>query len=914
MEKSRINLKMSSYGAIGVEEDLDPLLDEVPIRAPGRPISRTRAFSASSLGRASPSRQPYLFSGGIGLREESLLSLHSEDDLHREHNNALRYRLYNRLDPGGETLVMPNHVFPSGLFSILPFEELKDNSGKQGSIVTIFSIWNTMMGTSLLAMPWALQQAGLVGGIVIMLALAGLCFYTAYIVIESPKRMHLSAADIQTAEFSDVCREYLGKTGEMLAVVFSIIVLIGGVIVYWVLMSNFLYYTGAVVYEALQPNSTTIPVMENKTFTCDVYCPEEAMWTKPPKDPFFDQDEWNFDKFWTLQGTVPIYLAFALFPLMNFKSPTFFTKFNVLGTVSVMYLLIFVFSKLLECGVNMDFNNPKSIHYVQLFNWHFPALSGTLTLSYFIHNAVLTILRNQKKPENNARDLSIGYSLVAFCYVFIGFTFFAAFPVQRSCISDNFLNNFGAGDVLSSTARLFLLFQMITVLPLLMFLVRSQLFYAISKNTWPGILKVILLNVLLIAIAVLFASFYPNVGSILRYVGSISGLIYVFALPSLVYIRQNQALGTLTPFKKYAHYAIILKEMTRVMPSMRKLSTYVDRVKLLDYWTVQDSSLQNEFPRSTLVLMVDRQLLVSKGKSVTMIEYSYTDLKKKLGEYGVDFDISKSCLLDAIPGEIDMTPLFGVATKTATLPEDSPISKTQVLKQLADSFGGRFIDIRTAMLTMDQERQRHLLAKFQVLTKWSSTYRRCPKCAAALKMRVSKSGAECLQCEKTYYPTFSPVTITIVTDPTFENILLARHKNSPGGVFTAIAGFAQPGENLVDCVRREVAEEIGIEVNDVKSLNMSQPWPMPDSSLMIAHIAIADMNQSIDICPEEIQTAKWFTREEVRAALETTLADPFLKNLSKVQNDPDALHYIPPTGAIAHHMIADWVLNKPSKL
>lgn len=122
-------------------------------------------------------------------------------------------------------------------------------------------------------------------------------------------------------------------------------------------------------------------------------------------------------------------------------------------SVSVMYLLMFVFSKLLECGVNMDFSNPKSIHYVQcecLFtfqcklkkkifsvaNMHFPALSGTLTLSYFIHNAVLTILRNQKHPENNARDLSIGYCLVAFCYVFIGFTFFAAFPVQRSCISD----------------------------------------------------------------------------------------------------------------------------------------------------------------------------------------------------------------------------------------------------------------------------------------------------------------------------------------------------------------------------------------------------------------------------------------------------------------------------------------------
>ncbi|CAI2350081.1 unnamed protein product [Caenorhabditis sp. 36 PRJEB53466] len=575
-EKSPIrNEKMSSYGAIGVDDDdTDPLLaDDPPRRLPpagGVPIGRRRAASASQIQGAGPtvSRQPYLFTGGLGLRDESLLSLHSEDDLHREHNNALRYRLYNRLDPGGEHLTMPDHVLPPSLFSILPFEELKDVSGKQGSIVTIFSIWNTMMGTSLLAMPWALQQAGLVLGVLIMLVMAAICFYTAYIVIESPKRLQDLSIDPQLAEFSDVCKSLFGRVGEYSAVVFSVCVLLGGVIVYWVLMSNFLYYTGAVVYEAMQPNSSTIPIMENKTFTCDVYCPEQmSQWTIPQWEKQMyeavselegdGEDSWSFDKFWTLRGTVPVYLAVALFPLMNFKSPTFFTKFNVLGTVSVMYLLIFVFSKLLECGVNMDFTNPQSIHYVKLANMRFPALSGTLTLSYFIHNAVLTILRNQKRPENNARDLSIGYALVAFCYVFIGLTFFAAFPVQRSCISDNFLNNFGAGDVLSSTARLFLLFQMITVLPLLMFLVRSQLFYAICGTIWPGTIRVIVLNVALIAVAVGFATFYPNVGSILRYVGSISGLVYVFALPSMVYLRQSSAAGTLTPLKKYAHYGII---------------------------------------------------------------------------------------------------------------------------------------------------------------------------------------------------------------------------------------------------------------------------------------------------------------------------------------------------------------------
>ncbi|KAK6024383.1 transmembrane amino acid transporter protein [Ostertagia ostertagi] len=471
-----------------------------------------------------------MFTGGLGLsREGSLASLHSEDD-YRDHNMALRYRLYSRLDPGGQQL----------------FLYLEHNDGD-------------FLASDALGITTA-------GGI-----------------------------DPIMMEFSDVCRYFLGKGGEYLAVVFSVIVLLGGIMVYWVLMSNFLYYTGAVVYESLQPNSTTIPIMENKTFTCDVYCPMEKSalsYLEKGSEEFFEQwsqPSWDFDSLWQLQfltefvekqdellgctkkkplyflesnilfflGTVPVYLAIITLPLMNFKSPTFFTKFNVLGTISVFYLLIFTGSKLLECGMNMNFGDPNSIHYAAAFSWRFPALTGTLTLSFFIHNAVLTILRNQKNPENNARDLSIGYLLAALCYVFIGFTFYAGFPVQRTCISDNFLNNFGAGDILSSTARLFLLFQMITVLPLLMFLIRSQLFYAFMGKTWPGLVPVILLNCGIICIAVTVAILYPKVGSILRYVGSLSGLIYVFALPCLVYMRKLHMEGRLTPTKQFIHTTII---------------------------------------------------------------------------------------------------------------------------------------------------------------------------------------------------------------------------------------------------------------------------------------------------------------------------------------------------------------------
>jgi sodium-coupled neutral amino acid transporter 9 len=206
-----------------------------------------------------------------------------------------------------------------------------------------------------------------------------------------------------------VCRYFFGKKGEYTAVFFSIIVLFGGVIVYFVLMSNFLYFTGNIVYESLQPNSTMIPSMANKTFTCDIYYDPACPLPKTDdtlmlfRDQLQDEssDFFSYKNLWRLQGSVPVILGLITFPLMNFKSPTFFTKFNVLGTISVFYLIGFVISKTIECGFNVNFTDPTSLNYVKLYNWNFPALTGTLALSFFIHNAILTILRNQKYPENN---------------------------------------------------------------------------------------------------------------------------------------------------------------------------------------------------------------------------------------------------------------------------------------------------------------------------------------------------------------------------------------------------------------------------------------------------------------------------------------------------------------------------------
>ena len=102
-----------------------------------------------------------------------------------------------------------------------------------------------MMGTSLLSMPWALEQAGLVMGLFMMAFVAGLCLYTAYRILQ--------VYDIQSrthniSEFNDLCGLLLGPWARITATIFSILAIVGAAIVYWVLLSNFLFSTVSFIH------------------------------------------------------------------------------------------------------------------------------------------------------------------------------------------------------------------------------------------------------------------------------------------------------------------------------------------------------------------------------------------------------------------------------------------------------------------------------------------------------------------------------------------------------------------------------------------------------------------------------------------------------------------------------------------
>jgi NAD+ diphosphatase len=125
----------------------------------------------------------------------------------------------------------------------------------------------------------------------------------------------------------------------------------------------------------------------------------------------------------------------------------------------------------------------------------------------------------------------------------------------------------------------------------------------------------------------------------------------------------------------------------------------------------------------------------------------------------------------------------------------------------------------------------------------------------------------CQACGREEFPRTDPAVIMVVTDGEYpdDRCLLGRHPSWPPGRYSTLAGFVEPGESIEQAVRREVLEESGIHVGAVSYFG-SQPWPLP-RSLMIGCLADA-ISTEVAVDGEEIEDARWFTREQMRSEAE----------------------------------------------
>lgn len=167
--------------------------------------------------------------------------------------------------------------------------------------------------------------------------------------------------------------------------------------------------------------------------------------------------------------------------------------------------------------------------------------------------------------------------------------------------------------------------------------------------------------------------------------------------------------------------------------------------------------------------------------------------------------------------------------------------------------GWRWSDLRSLYGRID-ERLYALAGRAVQIVDWDRTHQYCGRCGAPTRARTEERSRECPSCGLVAYPRLAPALMALVRRMPDE-ILLARSPRFAPGMFSALAGFAEPGETLEQCLHREVFEEVGLRVKNLRYF-ASQPWPFPHS-LMIAFICDwAEGEISPD--PVEIAEAKWF--------------------------------------------------------
>ena len=174
--------------------------------------------------------------------------------------------------------------------------------------------------------------------------------------------------------------------------------------------------------------------------------------------------------------------------------------------------------------------------------------------------------------------------------------------------------------------------------------------------------------------------------------------------------------------------------------------------------------------------------------------------------------------------------------------------------------------LRGAVQHVD-EQDAELLVHAVGIAEWHWSTRHCPRCGGTLEARNTGHELRCESCGRAQFPRTDPAVIMVVVDGErpHDRCLLGRHPDWPEGRYSTLAGFVEPGESVEQAVRREVLEEAGIRIGAVEYFG-SQPWPLP-ASLMMGFVAHADTVE-VTVDGEEIEDARWFTREEMKAEAE----------------------------------------------
>ena len=416
-----------------------------------------------------------------------------------------------------ETFIKEPFWLPANLFEVLQTSSIKeDEERKVKSIYTILSIWNTMMGSTLISMPYYISLAGIIPSILILFIYGLISFYTAKIVVKTGGKDN---------DYADTVFRYFGKfgkIGKILQIIFNLSINVGATFIYFIIINQNLY--------------PCIAVFLNKVCGLNNIDSEDL---RP-----------DFSRFSIIYCGIAI--GILVFPLLIMKEMGFLVRINSFGIYFVSVLIIFVlfngFKGLFTTKYEFKYiKNIKDIEprYLYLFGPNPSKLAGGACLGLFAHSVILPLLKNNEKQENNKRDLLIGYILVIFTYLAVGILGYIGFSAKNfdGDFKDNWFRFFKGDDYFILILRLLNVFQLLSIFPVLNYIVRIQFFGIFFNNSFPSYLHIVIFSIILISLCFLILYFmYNTLGSLIAIIGATTGFFLIFLIPiivNIVYYRRK---------------------------------------------------------------------------------------------------------------------------------------------------------------------------------------------------------------------------------------------------------------------------------------------------------------------------------------------------------------------------------------
>ena len=404
-------------------------------------------------------------------------------------------------------------------------ENLKDSQQpiqkKLHSYQTVFSVWNTMIGSSILSIPYNVYCAGIIPTIIIGLLYGFICFLTCSVVVKLGGKEE---------DFAKIVYNYFyygfgpksAKVGKIIQITFNLLMNTGATFIYFLIINQNLFPCICFFL---------------KLFNIDI----DGQDLTP-----------HFDKFSLFYCALVV--CVIVFPLTILKEMQCITKFNSAGIYFVSALLIFVIYQGIATLAtdNFHFEYKENIEGSEdrnlfLFGENIGLLVGTLSIGLFSHSVMLPIMNNNRNQENNQRDLFLGYVLVTLTYIIIGIMGYIGFSGSEfsTKFEKNWFMFFKSDNIFILILRILNVIQLISIFPLLFSVVRKQLFSTFFESYSTKTVPIVIFSFILLSLCVLILYlFYDLLAELISFIGAGAALILVYTISPLTnmidyYIRHQ---------------------------------------------------------------------------------------------------------------------------------------------------------------------------------------------------------------------------------------------------------------------------------------------------------------------------------------------------------------------------------------